>query len=90
MELVRETRLGDIWYDLPEKARITIVTKLVQLESRLFNLQFPASDSLYYTKDLDTDTQKIDFPATDNANVSGFCIGPDTRFRLWYGKRLSL
>jgi predicted Ser/Thr protein kinase len=52
MELVRGTNLGDIWFELSEKARITAVTKLVELETRLFALPFPASGSLYYAKDL--------------------------------------
>lgn len=33
MEVVRGTPLGDIWFTMPEKARIAIVTKLVELES---------------------------------------------------------
>ncbi|KAL1598080.1 hypothetical protein SLS59_007090 [Nothophoma quercina] len=60
MELVRGTNLGDIWFSLPEKARITVVTRLVELESRLFALPFSASGSLYYTKDLDDETRKAE------------------------------
>ena len=30
MELVRGTNLGDVWFDLPEKARITVVKNIVQ------------------------------------------------------------
>ncbi|KAI4609381.1 hypothetical protein J4E80_008631 [Alternaria sp. BMP 0032] len=52
MEFIRGMNLGDIWFDLPEKARITVVSKLVELESKLFALEFQASGSLYYTKDL--------------------------------------
>lgn len=46
MEMIGGTNLGDIWYELSEKARIEVVRKLVELESRLFGLQFPASGSL--------------------------------------------
>ncbi|KAF2459775.1 hypothetical protein BDY21DRAFT_369724 [Lineolata rhizophorae] len=52
VELVGGTNLGDIWFDMPEKARITIITKLVELESRPFALRYPASGSLYYVKDV--------------------------------------
>ena len=52
MELVQGQNLGDIWYTLSEKERETLVTKLVQLESRLFALRFPASGNLYYYDDL--------------------------------------
>lgn len=45
-EMIGGTNLGDIWYELSEKARIEVVRKLVELESRLFGLQFPASGSL--------------------------------------------
>ncbi|XPT00062.1 hypothetical protein M3J09_009224 [Ascochyta lentis] len=90
MELVRGTNLGDMWFDLSEKARITVVTKLVELESRLFALPFPASGSLYYNKDLDAETNNIDVPTADLSCHSRFCVGPDTRLSLWHGKRLRL
>lgn len=90
MELVSGTNLGDIWFNLSEKARVTVVTKLVELESRLFALPFPASGSLYYTKDLQANCKKVDVPIADSAKESRFCIGPDTRLSLWYGKRLNI
>lgn len=90
MELVRGTNLGDIWFTMSEKARITIVTKLVELESRLFALRFPAFGSLYYAKDLPTSSNKVLVPTADSAPEMRFCIGPDTTFGLWYGKRLGL
>ncbi|KAF2258835.1 kinase-like protein [Lojkania enalia] len=90
MELIRGTNLGDIWFDLSEKARITVITELVELESRLFALPFPASGSLYFTKDLQTGSSKVDIPIANSARDSHFCIGPDTRLGLWYGKRLNL
>lgn len=90
MELVRGSNLGDIWFDLSEKARITVVTRLVELESRLFNFSFPASGSLYYTKDLDVQTEKIAMPTSHTSLEKRFCVGPDTRLSLWYGKRSNL
>ena len=65
---------------------MTVVTRLVQLESQLFALRFPASGSLYYAKNLDVGTQMIDVPDADSAGVEGFCVGHDTRLPLWYGK----
>lgn len=90
MELVRGSNLGDIWFDLPEKARITVVTRLVELENQLFTLLFPASGSLYYTKDLNVETRKIEIATTNTSRESCFCIGPDTRLSLWYGRRSQL
>lgn len=87
MELVRGTNLGDIWFELPEKARINVVAKIVELESRLFSLTFPASGSLYYTKDLAAGVTKVDFSTTGSGGDARFCIGPDTRLSMWHGKR---
>lgn len=93
MEFVHGTNLGDIWFDLPEKARIHVVTKLVELELRLVALQFPASGSLYYQKDvqiLELGIDGIPLAATDGGTQSEFCVGPELTLGLWYGKRLSL
>lgn len=52
MELIQETNLGDIWFDLFEKQRITLISQIVQLERRLFALPLPAGGNLYYREDL--------------------------------------
>ena len=65
---------------------MTVVTRLVQSESQLFALRFPASGSLYYTKGLDACTQKINVPVADSAGVEGFYVDLDTRLLLWDGK----
>ncbi|KAF1918728.1 hypothetical protein BDU57DRAFT_511458 [Ampelomyces quisqualis] len=90
MELVCGKNLGDIWFDLSEKARIDVVTNLVELESRLFTLKFPASGSLYHIDDLPARFNKIDVPIAESARDTRFCIGPDTRLALWHGKRLNI
>ncbi|EAW09030.1 uncharacterized protein ACLA_077770 [Aspergillus clavatus NRRL 1] len=80
MELVQGQSLGDIWYTLSEQERITLVTKLVQLESRLFALRFPASGSLYYYDDLLAHDYPIIVPSP--SSTRRFCIGPDTSLGL--------
>ncbi|KAF2083964.1 hypothetical protein K490DRAFT_76144 [Saccharata proteae CBS 121410] len=90
MELIRGTNLGDVWFDLSEKARITVVTKLAELESRLFALDFPATGSLYYTHDLQTGSRKVKVPIASATRNSDFCVGPDTRLGLWHGKRADI
>jgi len=87
MDFIRGINLDDIWFDLPEKARIAVVTKLVELESKLFALEFPASGSLYYSKDLPAGFGKVEAPTAKSACDSDFCVGPDTRLRMWHGKR---
>lgn len=100
MELVTGTNLGEIWFDLSEQEQKTIITNLVQLESKLMALRFPASGSLYYCDDLpsnhpriliqhESESETTPSNAT-NENPKQFCIGPDTSFRLWFGKRLNL
>jgi hypothetical protein len=90
MELVSGTNLGDVWHDLPEKARIRAVKNIVEMESRLFSLSFPASGSLFYTKDLPVEFNRIDVPIANAVRDARFCVGPDTRLGLWYGRRLDL
>lgn len=90
MEFVQGTKLGDIWYDLPEGARIAVVKRLVELESRLFALSLPANGSLYYNTDLDTNSKDSTVPTSSTSGRGNICIGPDTRLNLWYGRRKEL
>lgn len=87
MEMVSGTNLGDVWFDLSGQARIDVVTDIVELEAKVFDLRFPASGSLYYAKDLPKECNKIDVPIAGSESVGLFCVGPDTRLVLWYGKR---
>lgn len=84
------TNLGDIWFELGENARIGIVRKLVELETRLFSLQFPASGSLYYRSDLETTFPRIDIETPTSSDKRAFCVGPDMTLALWYGGRRAL
>jgi hypothetical protein len=88
MELVPGTNLGNVWFDLSEKARISVVTKLVELESRLFSLSLPASGSLYYPKDLPAGHNKVNVSNADPASDTRFCIGLDTRLGVCHGMQM--
>jgi hypothetical protein len=90
MEFNRGINLGDIWFELSETARTSVVRRLVKLESRLFSLTFPASGSLYYTRDLDVATDRIEMTSERPSKNGPFCIRPDTTLALWYGNRLAL
>lgn len=89
MELIQGQNLGDICFDLSERQRAKLIAKLVQLQSRLFALRFPASGSLYYCTDL-PESNKVVVPSSLPTNEGRFCIGPDTSLGLWYGRRLNL
>jgi hypothetical protein len=90
MEYNRGINLGDIWFELGETARTAVVRRLVELKSRLLSLTFPASGSLYYSRDLDAATDRIEMESEPSTKYGPFCIGPDTTLALWYGNRLAL
>jgi hypothetical protein len=88
MEYIQGKSLWDVWYDLSEREIEKLVARIVQLESRLSSLQFPASGSLYYCDDLPDSHSRISVLLP--GSTQRFCIGLDTSLRLWYGKRLNL
>ncbi|KAJ6155568.1 hypothetical protein N7470_006134 [Penicillium chermesinum] len=88
MEYVQGKNLADVWYTLSERERRELVANIVQLESRLFSLRFPASGSLYYCNYLPDKYSRVTVPSPGSSHR--FCVGPDTSLRSWYGKRLNL
>jgi hypothetical protein len=67
---------------MPGEARNTVVTKLVELESELFALRFPASGSLYYSKDLQSYCDRVYVPIAGDGSNSGFCVDPETTLSM--------
>ena len=51
----------------------------------MMSITFPAGGSVYYTKDL-----KVARRPGILLEDERFCIGPDTRLPLWYGRRSQL
>jgi len=86
MEFVEGTSLSDIWFDLGEGDIISVSCQLAGLESKMMSIAFPAGGSLYYTKDLEKVARRPSIPLKDKR----FCVGPDTRLPLWYGRRSQL
>ena len=86
MEFVRGTKLSDIWLDLGEQEIISVLRQLVQLESKMMSISFPAGGSLYYAQDLEKAAGGPGIPLEDER----FCVGPDVRLPLWYGRRSQL
>ncbi|KAG5645989.1 hypothetical protein DXG03_004590 [Asterophora parasitica] len=83
MEFVKGTKLSDIWFDLEEREIESIMRQLVQLEAKMMSVSFPAGGSLYYAEDLERLALKPGIPLKDER----FCIGPDMRLPLWFGRR---
>ena len=86
MEFVQGFKLSEVWPGLDDQEVISVVRQLTQLESRMMSLSFPAGGSLYFTKDLEKVATGLGIPLDDKR----FCIGPDVRLPLWYGRRAKL
>ena len=86
MEFMRGTSLSDVWVELEEPDIISVLRQLVQLESRMMSIPFPAGGSLYYTDDLEKVAGNTGIPLDDER----FCVGPDARLHMWYGRRSQL
>lgn len=84
MEFIKSTNLTDVWLELGELDIISILRQLVQLESKMMSISFPAGGSLYYAHDLEKKMAAI--PLEDKR----FCVGPDTRLPMWFGRRSHL
>ena len=83
MEFVQGTQLSDIWFDLGEGDIISITRQLAEPESKMMSVAFQAGGSLYYATDLKKVVRKPGVRLEDKR----FCVGPDTRLPLWYGRR---
>jgi len=86
MEFMRGTKLGDVWLELGESDIVSILRQLAQLESQMMSISFPAGGSLYYAHDLKKMAGRGAIPLKDER----FCVGPDTRLPMWYGRRSQL
>ncbi|TFK46517.1 protein kinase subdomain-containing protein PKL/CAK/Fmp29 [Heliocybe sulcata] len=83
---LRCTKLSDVWLELGKSDIISILRRLVQLESQMMTVPFPAGGSLYYTRDLEKATGTAAIPLKDGC----FCVGPATRLPMWFGRRSQL
>ncbi|RDH31196.1 hypothetical protein BDQ94DRAFT_180568 [Aspergillus welwitschiae] len=83
MEKLDGTPLGNRWFSLAPKDQYKIMTQIVELETRLMSLKFPASGSLYYLKDLPSEKRT----RLDDPNSMEFCIGPIAHYSWWHDER---
>ncbi|KAF9068225.1 kinase-like domain-containing protein [Rhodocollybia butyracea] len=85
MEYMSGTKLSDVWVELEESDIVSVLHQLVQFESRMMSIPFPAGGSLYYTDDL-VKIGKTGIPLNDKR----FSVGPDARVHMWFGRRSQL
>lgn len=86
MQFMRGTKLSDVWMELEEPDINSVLRQLVQFESRMMSIPFPGGGSLYYASDLERIAGRTGIPLNDER----FCIGPDARLHMWYGRRSQL
>ena len=86
MEFIQGTNLSDIWYDLEEGDIISITRQIAELESKMMSITLPDGGSLYYRKDLEKVSGNLGIPLEDDR----FCVGPDTKLHMWFGRRSHL
>jgi hypothetical protein len=91
MELMKGTKLTDVWMQLDEAHLASAPRQLVELESLIMLIPFPAGGSLrlYYVDDLEKVAEgRTGIPMS--LNSERFCIGPDVRLHMWYRGRSQL
>jgi hypothetical protein len=86
MEFVQGSKLSEVWPSLSHEEVISVVRQLTQLEAKVMSLAFPAGGSLYFTEDLEKVAKGLGVPLENER----FCVGPDTKLALWYGRRAEL
>lgn len=85
MDMAEGKPIGDYWYSMTKEERVKVIYQIAEIEGKLFSIHLPASGSIYYVKDLDSGTFRVDLP--DPQGTSRFCIGPATSQNLWCYER---
>ncbi len=78
----------NVWYTMSMRERYAFVEKIVQIEKTIFDIEFPANGSLYYSKDLSSKTGFVSLPRSQTIpEAEQLCVGPSTRLGWWYRGR---
>lgn len=88
MEKLGGKELGDVWYSMYDRERLSTINQVVKIEAILFSLKLPANGSIYYKKDLGPQVGSIGLPY--HGGNGDFCIGPDVHYKWWYKERSHL
>ncbi|OJJ43564.1 hypothetical protein ASPZODRAFT_2114104 [Penicilliopsis zonata CBS 506.65] len=81
------------WFDTTKYQKKALVTGIVDLEKKLFNIPFASIGSLYFKKDLPREWQgQVYQPGTpdEHRDSETYCIGPIADYMFWYGQRAKL
>lgn len=89
MENVNGRPLATEWFNLSDKQRIRLLSQIVEVEAKLFELDFPAYGSIFYEKDLPQGMGRTRLDTWDKSD-SPYCVGPDVSLKFWFEQRSSL
>jgi hypothetical protein len=81
------------WFNNTKHQKHALVTGIVDIEKKLFNIPFGAVGSLYFKSDLPPRLQgPLYVPGTpdETRDSDTYCIGPIADYMFWYGKRAEL
>ena len=93
MQFAQGTKLTDVWRGLRDSDVISILRQLVELESKMMSIPFPAGGSLYFARDLEKLGGGPGIPLEGEpfrSSPEPLCLGPDVRLCLWFGRRSQL
>ncbi|QSS55922.1 phosphotransferase enzyme family protein [Histoplasma capsulatum var. duboisii H88] len=94
MEKASGIPLETRWFNLSKQERHHLVTSLVDIETKIFDIPFGHFGSIYYRNDVPSNLQQDLYVESTNPAMSSaderFCIGPTTDYMFWYGKRAEL
>ena len=91
MEKLQGRSVYDTWYTMSAKERQVFVESIVTLEKRMFEIEFPASGSLYYKHNLGSEIKSVPLPPTPGMpEPSQFCVGPSSKLLWWCRGRRDL
>ncbi|PYI29808.1 serine/threonine protein kinase [Aspergillus indologenus CBS 114.80] len=81
------------WFQTTKYQKKALVTGIVDMEKKLFDIPFASVGSLYFKQDIPAHLQgRLYQPGTpDEDGDSGtYCIGPIADYMFWYGRRAEL
>lgn len=81
------------WFDTTKYQKKGLVTGVIDIEKKLFNIPFASIGSLYFKNDLPRQWQgQLYQPGTldEDRDSETYCIGPIADYMFWYGQRAKL
>ncbi|KAM3416296.1 hypothetical protein BST61_g7902 [Cercospora zeina] len=90
MEYSPGQKLSSGWFDATSEQRRKFVKSLVDLESRMGAIPFPASGSLFFRRDLPAGSSGIAIEPELVDSPDSLVVGPSVSLPLWFGRRNDL